>query len=41
MAHLKANRLQLNGNGISGLEAAVVDEFEREAREHLLTQTGN
>ena len=39
-AHLKANRLQL-GNGISGIEAAVVDEFERAAREHLLTHTGN
>jgi TolB-like protein len=41
MAHLKANRLPLSGNGISGLEVAVVDEFERAAREHLLTQTGN
>ena len=41
MAHLKANRLPLNGNGISGLEAAVVDEFERAAREHLLTESGN
>jgi DNA-binding winged helix-turn-helix (wHTH) protein/TolB-like protein len=41
MAHLKANRLQLTGNGISGLEVAVVDEFERAAREHLLKQTGN
>ena len=41
MAHLKANRLQLSGNGISGLEAAVVDEFERAVREHLLTKTGN
>ena len=40
MAHLKANRLQL-GNGISGLEVAVVDEFERAVREHLLTKTGN
>jgi DNA-binding winged helix-turn-helix (wHTH) protein len=41
MAHLKANRLQLSGNGITGLEVAVVDEFERAAREHLLTGTGN
>ena len=40
-AHLKANRLQLNGTGISGLEAVVVGEFERAVREHLLTQTGN
>jgi DNA-binding winged helix-turn-helix (wHTH) protein/TolB-like protein len=41
MAHLKANRLQLNGNGIAGLEAAVVEEFERAARTHLLTSSGN
>jgi DNA-binding winged helix-turn-helix (wHTH) protein/TolB-like protein len=40
-AHLKANRLQLSGNGLSGLEVAVVDEFERAVREHLLTETGN
>lgn len=41
MAHLKANRLQLRGNGISGLEVAVVDEFERSVREHLLTDSAN
>lgn len=41
MAHLKANRLQLNGNSISGLEAAVVAEFERAIREHLLTKSDN
>jgi TolB-like protein len=41
MAHLKANRLQLSGSGISGLEVAVVNEFERAVREHLLTETGN
>jgi DNA-binding winged helix-turn-helix (wHTH) protein/TolB-like protein len=41
MAHLKADRLQLSGNGISGLEVAVVDAFERAVREHLLTKTGN
>jgi TolB-like protein len=41
MAHLKANRLQLSGSGISGLEVAVVDAFERAVREHLLTKTGN
>ena len=41
MAHLKANRLPLSGNGISGLEVAVVDEFERAVREHLLTENGN
>ena len=41
MAHLKANRLQLTGTGLSGLEVAVVGEFERAAREHLLTATHN
>jgi DNA-binding winged helix-turn-helix (wHTH) protein/TolB-like protein len=41
MAHLKANRLPLNGNGIAGLEEAVVDEFERAVRQHILTKTGN
>jgi hypothetical protein len=40
-AHLKANRLLLNGAGISELETAVVDEFERATREHLLTRRGN
>ncbi len=40
MAHLKANRLQF-GDGISGIEAAVVGEFERAAREHVLTQAAN
>jgi DNA-binding winged helix-turn-helix (wHTH) protein/TolB-like protein len=41
MAHLKANRLQLSGDGITGLEAVVVDAFERAVREHLLTTSGN
>jgi DNA-binding winged helix-turn-helix (wHTH) protein/TolB-like protein len=41
MAHLKATRLQMTENGISGLEDAVVDAFERAAREHLLTRSGN
>jgi DNA-binding winged helix-turn-helix (wHTH) protein/TolB-like protein len=41
MAHLKANRLPLSGNGIAGLEVAVVDEFQRAVREHVLTKTGN
>ncbi|MEQ1912706.1 MAG: hypothetical protein ABMA15_28080, partial [Vicinamibacterales bacterium] len=36
MAHLKANRLPLGGSGLSGLETAVVNEFERAAREYLL-----
>ncbi|HUP40571.1 MAG TPA: winged helix-turn-helix domain-containing protein [Vicinamibacterales bacterium] len=41
MAHLKANRLYLSGDGLSGLETAVVEEFERAARAHLLTSTAN
>ncbi len=41
MAHLKANRLHLDGDGLSGLEAAVVEEFERAARTHLLTSSAN
>lgn len=41
MAHLKANPLRLGGDGISGLEVAVTDEFERAVREHLLTKTDN
>jgi DNA-binding winged helix-turn-helix (wHTH) protein/TolB-like protein len=41
MAHLKANRLPLSGEGLAGLEVAVVDEFERAVREHVLTKTGN
>ena len=41
MAHLKANRLQLTGGGIAGLEDSVVQEFERAAREHVLTQARN
>jgi DNA-binding winged helix-turn-helix (wHTH) protein/TolB-like protein len=41
MAHLKANRLYLNGIGIAGLEASVVEEFERAVRAHLLTSRGN
>jgi DNA-binding winged helix-turn-helix (wHTH) protein/TolB-like protein len=40
-AHLKANRLLLNGAGISELETAVVEEFERATREHLLTRRSN
>jgi DNA-binding winged helix-turn-helix (wHTH) protein/TolB-like protein len=41
MAHLRANRLPLSGDGLAGLEVAVVDEFERAVREHVLTKTGN
>jgi DNA-binding winged helix-turn-helix (wHTH) protein/TolB-like protein len=35
--HLKANRLQMPNGDVSGLEAAVVAEFERAVRAHVLT----
>jgi DNA-binding winged helix-turn-helix (wHTH) protein/TolB-like protein len=35
-AHLKANRLRIADEKLTGLEAAVVDEFERAVREHAL-----
>jgi DNA-binding winged helix-turn-helix (wHTH) protein/TolB-like protein len=35
--HLKANRLSFPAGDVSGLEAAVVAEFERAVREHVLT----
>lgn len=34
--HLKANRLQVADGEVSGLETAVVAEFERAVREHVL-----
>jgi DNA-binding winged helix-turn-helix (wHTH) protein/TolB-like protein len=37
-AHLKANRLRVGGDDLAGLEAAVVEEFERVVREHALTR---
>jgi DNA-binding winged helix-turn-helix (wHTH) protein/TolB-like protein len=40
-AHLKANRLDVADEKLTGLEAAVVAEFERAVREHVLTRTGN
>lgn len=40
-AHLKANRLPVPSADLSGLEAAVVAEFERAVREHVLTGAGN
>jgi DNA-binding winged helix-turn-helix (wHTH) protein/TolB-like protein len=40
-AHLKANRLVMPGGGVAGLEAAVVGEFERAVREHVLNGPGN
>jgi DNA-binding winged helix-turn-helix (wHTH) protein/TolB-like protein len=40
-AHLKANRLVMPGGGVDGLEHAVVEEFERAVREHILNRPGN
>jgi DNA-binding winged helix-turn-helix (wHTH) protein/TolB-like protein len=40
-AHLKANRLPLADDTLGGLEAAVVEEFERAVREHVLTRPSN
>ena len=37
-AHLKANRLRIADPNLAGLEAAVVEEFERAVREHILTR---
>lgn len=40
-AHLKANRLRIADQNLSGLEAAVVEEFERGVRAHVLTRVSN
>jgi DNA-binding winged helix-turn-helix (wHTH) protein/TolB-like protein len=40
-AHLKANRLPIADDQLAGLEAAVVEEFERAVREHVLTRPSN
>lgn len=40
-AHLKANRLPVSDDRLVGLETAVVDEFERAVREHVLTRGSN
>ena len=40
-AHLKANRLGVVDDTLGGLEAAVVEEFERAVREHVLTPGSN
>jgi TolB-like protein len=40
-AHLKANRLAVTDEKLAGLEAAVVEEFERAVREHVLKRNGN
>jgi len=39
--HLKANRLTVTDANLTGLEAAVVEEFERAVREHVLNRPGN
>ena len=40
-AHLKANRLTMPGGGVDGLEDAVVEEFERAVRGHILNLPAN
>ena len=40
-AHLKANRLPVADENLGGLEAAVVEEFERAVREHVLNRGAN
>jgi DNA-binding winged helix-turn-helix (wHTH) protein/TolB-like protein len=40
-AHLKANRLAIGDAALAGLEAAVVDEFDRAVRLHILNGAGN
>jgi DNA-binding winged helix-turn-helix (wHTH) protein/TolB-like protein len=40
-AHLKANRLPIPTDNLSGLEAAVVEEFERAVKEHVLARPAN
>lgn len=39
--HLKANRLQVADPNLAGLEAAVIEEFERAVREHVLNRASN
>ena len=40
-AHLKANRLTVGDPDLSGLESAVVAEFDRSVREHVLHRPSN
>jgi DNA-binding winged helix-turn-helix (wHTH) protein/TolB-like protein len=40
-AHLKANRITVADEKLTGLEAAVVEEFERAVRDHVLTSPSN
>ena len=39
--HLKANRLAMKDGGVAGLEDAVVEEFDRAVREHVLNRPAN
>ena len=39
--HLKANRLTVADDKLTGLESAVVDEFDRAVREHVLKNASN
>ncbi|MEP6782821.1 MAG: winged helix-turn-helix domain-containing protein [Acidobacteriota bacterium] len=39
--HLKANRLPVTDPSLAGLETAVVEEFERATREHVLNRPSN
>ena len=39
--HLRANRLDVADPALTGLEAAVVQEFERAVREHVLNRSSN
>ena len=39
--HLKANRLTMKDGGVAGLEDAVVEEFDRAVREHVLNRPAN
>ena len=39
--HLKANRLPVSEPGLAGLETAVIEEFERALREHVLNRPSN
>lgn len=41
LQHLKANRLTVTDPKLSGLESAVVNEFDRAVRERLLTRAAN
>ena len=40
-AHLKANRLPVDDAALTGLESAVVNEFDRAVREHVLKAASN